>query len=75
MATLISNKKIKALFAESCIPIRTILAVEHAVQAQGWSVAIGPELYADALGNNDEHAGTYIGMITHNVDAIVNALI
>lgn len=75
LAHMISEKKIKALFTESCIPVRTIQAVQQAVQAQGWSVAIGSELYADALGNPDELGGTYIGMIRHNVDTIVEALL
>ncbi len=74
LADMISNKKIKALFTESCIPVRTIQAVQQSVQSRGWSVAIGPELFADALGNPDESAGTYLGMIKHNVDVIVQAL-
>jgi manganese/zinc/iron transport system substrate-binding protein len=37
-------------------------------------VAIGGELFSDAMGNEGTSEGTYIGMIRHNVDTIVGAL-
>ena len=37
-------------------------------------VVIGPPLYTDALGDPDGEAGTYIDLITYDVDAIVTAL-
>lgn len=70
----IVKHKIPALFVESSIPRRSVEAVQKAVEAQGWRVVIGPELYSDALAAQPSPAGTYIGMIKHNVDAIVSAL-
>ncbi len=74
LAHFIHHNKIKALFVESSIPRRSIQAVQDACHALGWGVAIGPELYSDALGDAESDANTYIAMINHNVDAIVEAL-
>jgi manganese/zinc/iron transport system substrate-binding protein len=74
LATLISKRKIPAIFIESAIPIRTIRAVQDAVVAQGWPVKIGGELFSDAMGTSGTPEGTYIGMVRHNVTTIVSAL-
>jgi manganese/zinc/iron transport system substrate-binding protein len=37
-------------------------------------VDLGGKLYSDAMGKTGTPQGTYIGMIQHNVDTIVNAL-
>ncbi len=37
-------------------------------------VTVGPPLYTDALGDPDGEAGTYIDLITYDVEAIVTAL-
>ena len=74
LAQFIAAKKIKSIFTESSIPQRNIQAVQNAVRALGWEVAIGEELYSDALGNPESEAGSYVGMIKYNVDTIVKAL-
>jgi len=74
LATFIVDNKIRAIFVESSIPQRTLVAVQNAVAARGWSVALGDELYSDALGDPDSLAGTYYDMVKHNVDAIVHGL-
>jgi manganese/zinc/iron transport system substrate-binding protein len=71
---LISNRKVKAIFVESSVPRSTIEALQQAVKARGWQVAIGGELYSDAMGAEGSPAGTYIGMVRHNVETIVKAL-
>ena len=45
-----------------------------AAQPSGHAVAIGGELFSDAMGNDGTPEGTYEGMVQHNVDTIVNAL-
>lgn len=75
LATFIAEKKIPAIFVESAVPERHIRAVQDAVVAKGWQVKIGGELFADAMGDSDTKEGTYIGMIDHNVETIVNALV
>jgi len=74
LAKFIKANKIKAIFVESSIPVRNVKAVQEAVSARGWEVVIGGELFSDAMGTEGTHEGTYIGMVEHNVDTIVNAL-
>ncbi len=74
LADYIVEHKVPTIFVESSIPQRSIAAVQNAVSARGWSVAIGPELYSDALGDDTTPAANYIGMIKYNVDAIVDSL-
>ena len=67
-------RKIRAIFVESSVPQRTIEAVQMAVRARGFDVKIGGQLFSDAMGNAGTPEGTYIGMVRHNIDTIVNAL-
>lgn len=70
---LISHE-IPAIFVESSIPQRAIEAVQCATQARGYRVTVGPELFSDALGNPGTPEATYLGMVKHNIDAIVTTL-
>lgn len=74
LADFIAARKIRAIFVESSVPKRTIEAVQAAVRARGFEVRIGGELFSDAMGNPGTPEGTYIGMVRHNIDTIVNAL-
>ena len=74
LAAFIIEKNVKAIFVESSVPIRTIEALQAAVNSKGHDVAIGGTLYSDALGNAGTVEGTYIGMFEYNVNTIVNAL-
>lgn len=74
LADFITERKVKAVFIESSVPERNIRAVQEAVKARGWDVKIGGELFSDAMGDAGTFKGTYIGMVTHNIDTIVDAL-
>ena len=74
LANFIVERKIPAIFIESSVPVRNVEAVQEAVRAQGWDVQIGGELFSDAMGTPGTPEGTYIGMVKHNIDTIVNAL-
>lgn len=74
LAQFIIDKRVKAIFIESSVPKRTIEALQKAVQAEGFEVAIGGTLYSDALGNPGTPEGNYLGMFTYNVNTIVDAL-
>lgn len=74
LVAFLVERKIKAIFVESSVPPGTIEAVQKATQAQGWDVQIGGQLFSDAMGPAGTPEGTYIGMVTHNVDTIVSAL-
>lgn len=74
LADFIADRQIKAIFVESSVPPKTIEALQAAVRAKGFDVAIGGELYSDSLGDADSGAGTYILTVKANIDTIVNAL-
>ncbi len=75
LADFIAQRKIRAIFVESSVSPRTIEAVQAAVQARGFNVRIGGQLFSDAMGNPGTPEGTYIGMVRHNIDTIVRALL
>jgi manganese/zinc/iron transport system substrate-binding protein len=75
LADFIAEKQIKAIFIESSVPVRNIEALQAAVEARGFAVAIGGQLFSDAMGDPDTPEGTYLGMVRHNIDTIVGALL
>lgn len=75
LAEFIATRRIPAIFVESSISGRTIEAVQEAVAARGFRVRIGGSLYSDAMGDPGTPEGTYIGMVRHNIDTIVGALL
>lgn len=75
LAQFIAARRIPAIFVESSIPRRTIEAVREAVAARGYDVRIGGSLFSDAMGNPGTDEGTYMGMVRHNIDTIVGALL
>jgi len=71
---LVVERRVPAIFIESSVPRRAIEAVQAAARDRGHQVAIGGELYSDAMGPAGTPEGTYLGMVRHNVDTMVNAL-
>lgn len=74
LADFIVERQIKAIFVESSVPPKTIEALQAAVKAKGFDVAIGGELYSDSLGGEDSGAENYILTVKANIDTIVDAL-
>lgn len=70
---LVENK-IKAVFVESSVPPKAMEAVIAGAKEKGHSVIIGGELYSDSMGEPGSGADTYITMVRHNVNTIVEAL-
>lgn len=75
LASFIAERQIPAIFVESSVPSRSLEAVKAAVKSKGFDVQIGGELFSDAMGPEGTPEGTYIGMVKHNIDTIVQALI
>jgi manganese/zinc/iron transport system substrate-binding protein len=75
LADFITERRIPAIFVESSVPVRNIEALREAVRARGFDVRIGGELFSDAMGDWGTVEGTYVGMVRHNVDTIVSALL
>lgn len=74
LAAFITARRIPALFVETSVSPRAVAAVREAVRARGFEVTVGGEVFSDALGDPGTPAGTYLGMVGHNVDTITSAL-
>lgn len=74
LAQYIVDHQIKAIFIESSVPQRIVHSMQQAVRARGFDVAIGGELFSDAMGDAGTHEGTFQGMVEHNINTIVGAL-
>jgi manganese/zinc/iron transport system substrate-binding protein len=75
LADFIVERRIPVIFVETSVSPRTIQAVQAAVGARGFEVAIGESLFSDAMGDPGTPEGTYPGMVRHNVRAIVSGLL
>jgi manganese/zinc/iron transport system substrate-binding protein len=71
---LLVERRIPAVFVESTIPETSVRALVAGARARGHEVAIGGQLFADAMGAPGSYEGTYVGMIDHNVTVIARAL-
>jgi manganese/zinc/iron transport system substrate-binding protein len=75
LADFIVGRRIPAIFIESSVPRKNVEAVQAAVRAKGFRVEVGGELNSDALGSPGTPAESYAGMVRHNIDTIVTALL
>lgn len=69
---LIIDKDINAIFIESSVSEKPIEAIIEDCKNRGKEVKNGGSLFSDAMGEQGTVAGTYLGMIHHNVSTIVN---
>ncbi|HZB22843.1 MAG TPA: zinc ABC transporter substrate-binding protein [Gaiellaceae bacterium] len=74
LARFIADRKIATIFVETSVSSRAIDAVREAVRARGHDVRVGERLFSDAMGDPGTPEGEYVGMIRHNVRAIVDGL-
>ncbi|KAA3636803.1 MAG: manganese transporter [Calditrichaeota bacterium] len=74
MIDYLVENKIKAVFVESSVPKKAIEAVVEGCNNRNHEIIIGGELFSDAMGTEGTPEGTYLGMVRHNVNTIVNAL-
>ncbi|TWT55758.1 Periplasmic zinc-binding protein TroA precursor [Thalassoglobus neptunius] len=74
LVDLIVDRKVKAVFVESSVSRKNIMALVEGAQSKGHSVEIGGELYSDAMGPDGSYEGTYIGMLDHNITTVTEAL-
>ena len=74
LVELTVNRSIPALFAESSVNPRYVEALIEGSKARGHNITMGGILYADSMGAPGTRAGTYLGMIAHNVRTILKAI-
>jgi manganese/zinc/iron transport system substrate-binding protein len=68
------ERRVPAVFAETSVPDRAVRALIEGAGARGQRVALGGNLFSDAMGRAGTYEGTYEGMIDHNVTVIARAL-
>jgi manganese/zinc/iron transport system substrate-binding protein len=74
LVEFIVDHGVKAVFVESSVSSRNMEALVEGCAARGHQVAIGGELFSDAMGPTGTPEETYVGMVRHNVETIVRAL-
>ncbi|WP_420393089.1 metal ABC transporter solute-binding protein, Zn/Mn family [Acuticoccus sp.] len=74
LVDLLVERDVGAVFVESSVSDRNVRALAEGAAARGRDVAIGGELYSDAMGEPGTYEGTYVGMIDHNATTIARAL-
>lgn len=74
LVDFIIARDIPAVFVETSVSDKSLKAVQEGVRKQGKELAIGGNLYSDAMGQENTPEGTYVGMVKHNVNTIVKAL-
>lgn len=68
------ERRVPAVFAETSVPDRAVRALIEGAAARGHRVALGGNLFSDAMGRPGTYEGTYEGMLDHNVTTIARAL-
>jgi manganese/zinc/iron transport system substrate-binding protein len=74
LVDVLVERQIPAVFVETSVSDRNVLALVEGAAARGHRVVVGGALFSDAMGDPGSYEGTYIGMIDHNVTTIVRAL-
>ncbi len=74
LVSFLVENQISAVFAETTVADRALMAVIEGAASRGHQVAIGGELFSDAMGPAGTWEGTYIGMMDHNATTIAQAL-
>ena len=74
LVDLLVEREVRAVFVESSVADRNIRALVEGAAAKGHAVAIGGELFSDAMGAPGTYEGTYLGMLDHNATVITRAL-
>ncbi|QDT36968.1 metal ABC transporter solute-binding protein, Zn/Mn family [Stratiformator vulcanicus] len=74
LVDFIVENEIPAVFVETTISPQTVRAMVEGAADRGKQVAIGTDLFSDAMGPTGTYEGTYLGMLDHNATVITRAL-
>ncbi len=69
LGKVIKERKVPAVFVESTINPKLLQQL-----AKDNKVSVGGELFADSIGDKESGADSYIGMLRHNADTILEGL-
>lgn len=73
MNRIVANN-IPAVFIESSVPKKSILALKEACARKGYTLKEGGMLFSDAMGDKSQQAETYLKMIRRNTETLVKGL-
>lgn len=74
LVSFIIQHQIKAIFVEQSISPKALAAVVEGCRRRGHEVKLAGPLYTDSLGDPEQDADTYIGMVAANVKTMVENL-
>ena len=74
LADMLIERRIPAVFVESSISEKNMIALMEGVAARGWRLRLGGSLYADSMGVTGTPEATYTGMMLHNFSTIAQQL-
>ncbi len=74
LVDLIVSRGVSAVFFETSVSERQVKAIVEGARRRGMNVSSDSTLYSDSLGSATSDAGTYVGMIRHNVQTVATAL-
>jgi manganese/zinc/iron transport system substrate-binding protein len=74
LVDLLVDREVSAVFVESSVPQKNILALIDGAKSRGHDVKVGGELYSDAMGASGSYEGTYAGMLDHNITLVTRSL-
>lgn len=74
LVDLLVERQVSAVFVESSVSDRSVRALIEGAAAKGHIVAVGGELFSDAMGAPGTYEGTYVGMLDHNFTVIARGL-
>lgn len=74
LVKMLVDRKLPAVFVESSVSRKSVEALVEGARARGHRLAMGGELFSDAMGKAGAYEGTYIGMLDHNITRATRAL-
>jgi manganese/zinc/iron transport system substrate-binding protein len=74
IVTFIVNKRVPAVFTESTVSTRNIMALFEGSKAKGFKIKLAGSLFSDGMGAENSYEGTYLGMLDHNITLIAKSL-
>ncbi|MBX3356640.1 MAG: zinc ABC transporter substrate-binding protein [Phycisphaeraceae bacterium] len=74
LVDLVVRQQVPVVFVETSVPRRSVEALIEGARARGHQLAVGGELFSDALGPADRWEGSVAGMLDHNMTVIVRGL-
>jgi manganese/zinc/iron transport system substrate-binding protein len=74
LVDLLVSRGVSAVFSETSVSQKNMQALIEGAGSRGWQVVLGGELFSDAMGESGTSAGTYAGMLEHNLTTVTRAL-